>query len=78
LSRVKRGLAAVFVSAAMLVMMAAPAMAHIHVTIPADECAVSDQAANNQTARSAILEHNDAQSLPVGNVTNAPTSCPAP
>ncbi len=74
MSRVKRVVAAVFVSAAMLMVMVSPAMAHIHVTIPADECAPAEQAANNAQG----IGNNPAQDPPVGNVTQAPTECPAP
>ena len=61
---------------------AAPAFAFIHVTIPAGECAASDQAGENYTAgtnlatRGAVAQ--GAQDFPIGNVTNAPTTCPAP
>jgi hypothetical protein len=74
LSRAKRVLAAVFVSAAMLAAMVTPALAHIHFTIPADECAPPEQAANNAQG----IGNNPAQDPPVGNVENAPTECPAP
>jgi hypothetical protein len=46
---------------------AAPAFAFIHVTVPAGECAASDQAGNNPTAGAAIVEKNPAQDPPVGN-----------
>jgi hypothetical protein len=64
----------------MLVMMAAPALAHIHVTIPAGDCATSDQAANNQTAKNAILFKNPEKDPPLGpaGTSPAPDDCPAP
>jgi hypothetical protein len=74
LSRLRKVLAAAFVSAAMLAAMVTPAVAHIHFTIPADECAPADQAANNAQG----IGNNPAQDPPVGNVTQAPTECPAP
>jgi hypothetical protein len=76
LSRVKRVLAALFVSALMMVMMAAPAFAFIHVTVPAGECAASDQAGENPTAGAAILFKNPAQDPPVGNAQGAARSDP--
>ena len=63
----------------LLTIMVVPATAFIHITIPADECApeaAGDNPGNNPTARAAIV----AAGLPppLGNVTNAPTDCPAP
>ena len=82
MSRVKRVLAALLVSALMVVMMATPAFAFIHVTIPAGDCAASDQAGENFTAGSALATKGavaqGAQTFPIGNVTKAPTTCPAP
>jgi hypothetical protein len=61
--------------AAMLVFAtAAPAFAFIHVTVPAGECAASDQAGNNPTAGAAIVEKNPAQDPPVGNAQGAAQS----
>ena len=72
MSRVKRVLAAVLVSALMLVMIATPAVAFIHVTIPAGDGA----ARSALTTKGAVAQ--GAQDLPIGNVTKAPTTCPAP
>ncbi len=46
---------------------AAPAFAFIHVTVPAGECAASDQAGDNDTAGDAIVEQNPVFDIPVGN-----------
>jgi hypothetical protein len=75
LSRVKRILATGFASAAMLAMIAAPAMAHIHVTIPAD-CAATTKAANNAQG----VGNNPVQVAPFGALegTPAPDTSPAP
>jgi hypothetical protein len=67
LSRFKKTLAAVVTASLLMVMMASPAFAFIHVTVPAGECAASDQAGNNPTAGAAIVEKNPAQDPPVGN-----------
>jgi hypothetical protein len=53
---------------------AAPAFAFIHVTVPAGECAASDQAGDNPTAGAAIVEKNPAQDPPVGNAQGAAQS----
>ncbi len=53
---------------------AAPGFAFIHVTVPAGECAASDQAGNNPTAGAAIVEKNPAQDPPVGNAQGAAQS----
>ena len=66
--------AAALVSALMLTMTAAPAFAFIHVTVPAGECAASDQAGDNPTAGAAIVEKNPAQDPPVGNAQGAAQS----
>ena len=55
---------------------AAPAFAFIHVTVPAGECAASDQAGNNPTAGAAIVSQNPAQDPPVGNAQGAAQSDP--
>jgi hypothetical protein len=55
---------------------AAPAFAFIHLTVPAGECAASDQAGNNPTAGEAITEQNPAQDPPVGNARGAEKSDP--
>jgi hypothetical protein len=54
-------------SVLLLGMMTAPAFVFIHTTIPAGQCAASEQAGDNETAEEAIVEHNKAQELPVGN-----------
>jgi hypothetical protein len=53
---------------------AAPAFAFIHVTVPAGECAASDQAGDNPTAGAAIVDKNPAQDPPVGNAQGAAQS----
>jgi hypothetical protein len=53
---------------------AAPAFAFIHVTVPAGECAASEQAGNNPTAGAAIVDKNPAQDPPVGNAQGAAQS----
>jgi hypothetical protein len=53
---------------------AAPALAFIHVTVPAGDCAASDQAGDNPTAGAAIVEKNPAQDPPVGNAQGAAQS----
>lgn len=55
---------------------AAPAFAFIHVTVPAGECAASDQAGDNPTAGAAITDKNPAQDPPVGNAQGAAKSDP--
>jgi hypothetical protein len=52
----------------------APAFAFIHVTVPAGECAASDQAGDNPTAGPAIQFKNPAQDPPVGNAQGAAQS----
>ena len=74
MSKVKMVLAVAFVSALMMVVMAAPAFAFIHTTIPAGQCAASEQAGDNETAEDAIVTHNKAQELPVGNAQGAKQS----
>jgi hypothetical protein len=74
LSRLKKTLAAVVTASVMMVMMASPAFAFIHVTVPAGECAASAQAGNNSTAGTAIVENNPAQDPPVGNAQGAAQS----
>ena len=59
--------AVAFVAALMMVVMAAQAFAFIHTTIPAGQCAASEQAGDNETAEDAIVTHNKAQDLPVAN-----------
>ncbi len=55
---------------------AAPAFAFIHVTVPAGDCAASDQAGDNPTAGAAIVEKNPAQDPPVGNAQGAAKADP--
>ena len=82
LSRVKRALAVAFVSASMLVMMAAPAFAFHHVFIPGGPCGQSANSGGvvgdpQRTAPlppvgTAAVEHSE-------RITGTPTaSCPAP
>jgi hypothetical protein len=49
-------------------------VAPIHVTVPAGECAASDQAGDNPTAGAAIVFKNPAQDPPVGNAQGAANS----
>ena len=56
----------------LLVATAAPAFAFIHVTVPAGECAASDQAGDNPTAGVAIRDKNP----PVGDAQGAAKSEP--
>ena len=60
------------ISASMLTMIAAPAVAFVHANVPAEECSPSSQAGENPTARDAIIFKNPAQNPPVGNAA-APT-----
>ena len=71
MGRVKMVLAAAFVAALMMVVMAAPAFAFIHDFIPAGDCATSAQAGDNETAE-AHLPQVPIQTPP------APDNCPAP
>ncbi len=64
--------------------MAAPALATHDKTVPADECApaAAGQPGSNGESFEAIKVKGavaqGAQAFPIGNVTNAPTDCPAP
>ena len=71
MSRMKKVLATVVTSVMLLGMMTAPAFAFIHTTIPAGECAASEQAGDNETADEFALEHNKAQEKPIGNSQGA-------
>jgi hypothetical protein len=71
LSRVKRVLAAVVVSALMLAIMAAPALAIVHGNVPADQCAPADQA-GGVPAFPAVSSNNPVQDPPLGEAS-APT-----
>ena len=64
-------LAAVLVASLLLGMTASPAFAFIHAFIPAGQCAVSDQAGDNETAE-ANLPRVPIETPP------APDECPAP
>ena len=55
---------------------ATPAFAFIHVTVPAGECAASDQAGDNDTAGEAILFKNPVFNIPVGNAQGGAQSDP--
>jgi hypothetical protein len=72
LSRVKRILAAVSVSALMLGAMAVPAFAFVHENVPADECSDNPIAGANSTAGTNIFTKNPAQTLPLGQLDRAP------
>jgi hypothetical protein len=66
---------------AMLALSASPAMAFIHTTVPAGDCAASENAADNETAEDAINEHNPVKA-PVSDThpivdAPAPDTCPA-
>ena len=76
MSRMKKVLATVVTSVMLLGMMTAPAFAFIHTTIPAGECAASEQAGdndNNPGAEDALVTHNkpQGQDLPIGNSQGA-------
>ena len=83
-------LVATAVMATMLALSAAPALAFIHAVIPAGSCPqpAAHEAADNETAEGALTGTGEtpaqgavdqgAKDLPLGNVTNAPTECPAP
>jgi hypothetical protein len=72
LSRLKRTLVAlVAASLLMLGMTVAPALAFIHDFIPAGQCAISDQAGDNETAEEQLPR------VPIA-VPPAPDECPAP
>lgn len=75
MSQGKRTLLAL-VSASLLIlsMSVAPAFAFIHAFVPAEDCAVSDQAADNETAEAQLLAHVQ---VPV-QTPPAPDDCPAP
>jgi len=64
-------LAAAFVAALMMVVMAAPAFAFIHEFIPAGQCATSEQAGDNETAEEHLPQ------VPI-QTPPAPDECPAP
>jgi hypothetical protein len=72
LSRLKRVLAAVSVSALMLGTMAVPAFAFVHENVPADECSENPTAGANPTAGTNIFTKNPAQTLPLGQPDTAP------
>ena len=74
----RRMLLTLVLAAFLLSMMAAPAFAYIHTTIPGDNCAAGGQPGENPKAGENIESKNPSQDPPVGNVTNAPTECPAP
>jgi hypothetical protein len=50
-------LAAAYVLVSLLAIMSTPAFAFVHVTVLAGDCAASDQAGDNATARSALGDH---------------------
>ena len=70
-SRAKMLLAATFVAALMMGVMAAPAFAFIHEFIPAGQCAASEQAGDNETAEEHLPR------VPI-ETPPAPDDCPAP
>ena len=70
----RRMLLALVVAMVLVFSTAAPAFAFIHVTVPAGECAASDQAGDNPTAGAAIVFKNPAQDPTVGNAKGAANS----
>ena len=70
----RRMLLTLVVALLLVGMAATPAVAFIHVTVPAGECAASDQAGDNTTAGAAIVFKNPAQDPPVGNAQGAAQS----
>jgi hypothetical protein len=80
----RRIVLAMVVMGLMVALMATPAFAFHHQSIPADECAPEEAGvpAANPHARAALFErgaiHQGTQSVPIGNSEgHAPTSCPA-
>ncbi len=71
MSRVKRVLAAVVVSALMLTMMAAPALAIVHANTPSNECGQAEEAGGSPAAPT-VRSKNPVQNPPLGNA-DAPT-----
>ena len=67
----RRMLLTLMVALLLVFSTAAPAFAFIHVTVPAGECAASDQAGDNGTAAAHV------PCLPV-ETPPAPDECPAP
>ena len=68
MSRLKSVLAAVLVSALMVVMMAAPAFAFHHGGLPSTVCAAEAAGSpsnDNGQAKESLLAHNPAQDLPL-------------
>ncbi len=92
MSRVMKALAVAFISALMLVVMAAPAFAFHHVFIPAgacgDENSGDNAGGNNATAKEALVASGHQLPLPPFGtaavehselITDTPTAtCPAP
>ncbi len=80
----RRAVAGGVASALMLSVMAAPALATHDKTVPADECApaAAGQPGSNGESTDAVRDRGavaqGAQAFPIGNVTEAPTECPAP
>lgn len=74
----RRRVVGTVLAAALLASTAAPTFAHIHVTVPAGDCAEADVAASNPTARAALIAAG--VPLPAGNVPDgadetAPEHC---
>ena len=68
MSNTKRALAVAFVSALLLVLMAAPALAFHHGGLPSTACsndAAVSPSNDNGLAKEAIVAHNPAQELPL-------------
>ncbi len=72
MSRVKRVLAAAVVSALMLTLMAAPALAIVHPATPADECGQAAQAGGAPAFPTVFSKNPVFTEPPVGNA-DAPT-----
>ncbi len=74
----RRLLVTLMLSGMLLMMMVTPALAHIHVTVPASSCANSEMAANNPQARESLATRGavaqGAQTFPVGNAQGGANS----
>jgi hypothetical protein len=71
LTRLKKAMAAVVIASFLILGTAAPAFAFIHDFIPAGQCAVSEQAGDNETAEEHLPR------VPI-ETPPAPDDCPAP
>ena len=84
MKRVRQVVAGGLTSALILSVMAAPALATHNKTVPADECAPAEAGnpgANGESVDAILTKgvvFQEVQVFPIGNVTKAPTECPAP